>query len=101
VLYINGHRQNLRIKFTKIETKVIEMSKKRYSTLQFMVYLYDNGLPNEEAQGAMAFYDRGKKQISQQTFNHWDEIPGGIRKLMKKAGYFKQTDQNGWTHQKR
>jgi hypothetical protein len=77
------------------------MPKKRYATLRFMVYLYDNGLPNEEAQGTVAFYDRGEKQISKQTFNHWDEIPSGMRKLMKKAGYFKRTDANGWTYEKR
>lgn len=72
------------------------MSKKEYGTLGFRIYLYDRGPAGQEAKGNIALLDESGKQIAQKTFNHWDEIPSGMRKLLKDAGYVKRGKEDGW-----
>ena len=67
-----------------------------------MIYLYLGGTPTEEAKGTIAFYDKGEKQIGNtKSFNHWDEIPKGMRKLIEENGYVKRSDSNGWDFEKK
>ena len=77
------------------------MPKREYATLRFMVYLYEGGTPTQEARGTIAFYNKGEKQLDQQTFNHWDEIISGMRKLLRRSGYIKRSDENGWLFKKK
>lgn len=69
--------------------------------MRFTVYLYQDGSPTEDAIGTIAFLDKGEKQLSQKTFNHWDEIPKAMRKLVEEAGYIKRSDKDGWQFKKR
>ena len=74
---------------------------KRRVCMRFTVYLYPDGTPTEDAIGTIAFLDKGNKQLSQKSFNHWDEIPRGMRKLVEEAGYIKRSDKDGWQFEKR
>ncbi len=70
--------------------------------MRFMVYLYEDGVPSSDAIGTIAFYDKGENQIGDvESFNHWDEIPKGMRKLLRKNGYIKRTDTDGWRLEKK
>lgn len=66
-----------------------------------MIYLYQDGTPTDEAIGTVAFLDKGDTQINQKSFNHWDELVRGMRKLLSEAGYIKRTDKDGWIFEKR
>jgi hypothetical protein len=65
-----------------------------------MIYLYNGGTPNEEAKGHIAFYDKGETPTAKKAFDHWDEIPSGIRKLLRESGYVKHSDADGWWFEK-
>jgi hypothetical protein len=70
--------------------------------MRFKIFLYQEGTPNEDAKGTIVFLDKGEKQTgATKSFNHWDEIPRGIRKLLQEAGYIKRSDKNGWQFEKR
>jgi hypothetical protein len=70
--------------------------------MRFMIYLYQDGTPNSDAIGTIAFYDKGEKQIGNvKQFNHWDEIPKGLRKLVEENGYIKRSGANGWEFEKK
>jgi len=77
------------------------LPKKEYATIRFMVYLYDGGTVTQEARGTIAFYDKGNKQRDQITFNHWDEILSGMRKLLRRAGYVKRWQDGYWAFKKK
>ena len=77
------------------------MPKKARTCMRFMVYLYPDGTPSDEAIGKIEFLDKGDKQINQKSFNHWDEIPRGMRKLLQEAGYIKRSDEDGWQFEQR
>lgn len=66
-----------------------------------MIYLYEGGTTDQEARGTIAFYDKSDKQIDQKTFNHWDEIPSGMRTLIRKAGYVKHWKEDHWEFDKK
>ena len=70
--------------------------------MRFMIYLYQGGSPTEDAKGTIAFLDKGEQQIGNvKSFNHWDEIPRGMRKLIAEAGYIKRSDEDGWRFEKK
>ncbi len=77
------------------------MPKKARTCMRFTIFLYQDGTPTADAIGTIAFLDKGEKQISQKMFNHWDEIPRGMRKLIEEAGYIKRSDKDGWQFEKR
>lgn len=72
------------------------MPKKELETLGFRIYLYDTGPAGQSAKGKIAFLDKGDTQKKQKTFNHFDEIPGVMRKLLMEAGYVKRAKDDGW-----
>jgi hypothetical protein len=48
----------------------------------------------------MAFYGKGETQTTKKAFDHGDEIPSGIRKLLRELGYIKRSDEYGWRFEK-
>lgn len=70
-------------------------NKKEYRTIGFRVYLYGGFNPAQEARGTIALLDKTGKQVEQLTYNHWDEIPQRMRRLLnkhkKENNYFRRT----------
>jgi hypothetical protein len=70
--------------------------------MRFTIYLYQGGTPTEDAKGTITFLDKGEIQKGNtKSFNHWDEVPRGMRKLIEEAGYIKRSDKDGWQFEKR
>jgi len=56
--------------------------KKEYETIGFRVYLYHGFNPSQEARGTVALLDMKGTQIDKENYNHWDEIPQKMRRLL-------------------
>jgi len=81
---------------------VKNLPKKERTCMRFTIYLYSDGTPNSDAIGTIAFLDKGETQVGNvKQFNHWDEIPKGMRKLIQEAGYIKRSDATGWWFEKK
>ncbi len=75
--------------------------KEEYATIGFRIYLFKGGNIGDDVKGALVSLGTGDKEIGRKMFNHWDEIPSGIRKLLRKAGYRKQWKGNHWKFEKK
>lgn len=48
------------------------------------MYLYGGFTPSQEARGVVALLNKNGKQIDKETYNHWDEIPQKMRRLLNR-----------------
>ena len=58
--------------------------KEEYETIGFRVYLYHGFNPSQEARGTVALLNKKGTQIDKAAYNHWDEIPQMMRRLLRR-----------------
>ena len=75
-------------------------------TIGFRVYLHNRGRANDTAKGNVVLLDADGLQTygksGQRTFNHWDEIPKAMRKLIADCLKLKKKQRgNRWRYEPR